>query len=78
LYFFCGGIVSCSSAETRWAPMLGGIRKTGQDPRTREKDITVSAFKCGNKAVGDWGSPTSGTNFQSNESVYMCPRTPLL
>jgi hypothetical protein len=24
LYFFCGGIVSCSSAETRWLPMLGG------------------------------------------------------
>jgi hypothetical protein len=23
LDFFCGGIVSCSSAETRWAPMLG-------------------------------------------------------
>jgi hypothetical protein len=25
LYFFCGGIVSCSSAETRWLPMLGGV-----------------------------------------------------
>jgi hypothetical protein len=23
LDFFCGDIVSCSSAETRWAPMLG-------------------------------------------------------
>jgi hypothetical protein len=29
LDFFCGGIVSCFSAETRWAPMLGGIRKSG-------------------------------------------------
>jgi hypothetical protein len=27
LDFFCGGIVSFSSAETRWAPMLGGTRK---------------------------------------------------
>jgi hypothetical protein len=36
LYFdlFCGGIVSCFSAETRWAPMLGGVRKFGRDPRT--------------------------------------------
>jgi hypothetical protein len=23
LDLFCGGIVSCFSAETRWAPMLG-------------------------------------------------------
>jgi hypothetical protein len=34
---FCGGIVSCFSAETRWAPMLGGIRKSRWDPRTQEK-----------------------------------------
>jgi hypothetical protein len=26
---FCGGIVSCFSAETQWAPMLGGFRKSG-------------------------------------------------
>jgi hypothetical protein len=37
LDFFCGGIVSCFSAETRWAPMLGGIRKSGWDPRTQAK-----------------------------------------
>jgi hypothetical protein len=39
LDFFCGGIVSCSSAETRWAPMLGGNRKSGLDPRTQEKNV---------------------------------------
>jgi hypothetical protein len=32
---FCGGIVSCFSAEPRWAPMLGGIRKFRYDPRTQ-------------------------------------------
>jgi hypothetical protein len=37
LDFFCGGIVSCFSAETRWAPMLGGIRKSGWVPRTRAR-----------------------------------------
>jgi hypothetical protein len=36
---FCGGIVSCFSAEPRWAPMLGGIRKFLKDPRTQEKRI---------------------------------------
>jgi hypothetical protein len=56
--------------------MLGGIRKTGRDPCTRERDRTVSAFECSNKAVGDLESLTSGTNFQINESVYTCPRTP--
>jgi hypothetical protein len=25
---FCGGIVRCFSAETRWAPMLGDIRES--------------------------------------------------
>jgi hypothetical protein len=32
---FCGGIVSCFSAETRRVPMLGGTRKFGWNPRTR-------------------------------------------
>jgi hypothetical protein len=31
---FCGGIVSCFPAETRWAPMLG-VRKIGGSPRTQ-------------------------------------------
>jgi hypothetical protein len=37
LDFFCGGIVSCFSAEPRWAPMLGSIQKSGWDPRTQVK-----------------------------------------
>jgi hypothetical protein len=32
LDFFCGGIVSCSSAETRWAPMLGVSKKPYRIP----------------------------------------------
>jgi hypothetical protein len=39
LDLFRGGIVGCFSAETRWAPMLGGIRKSGQNPRTQEKGM---------------------------------------
>jgi hypothetical protein len=39
LDLFCGGIVSFFSAETRWASMLGGIQKSGRDPRTQEKGI---------------------------------------
>jgi hypothetical protein len=39
LDLLCGGIVSCFSAETQWAPMLGGIRKPGWDPQTQEKGI---------------------------------------
>jgi hypothetical protein len=31
LGFFCGGIVSFSSAETRWAPMLGGYPKNSDE-----------------------------------------------
>jgi hypothetical protein len=36
---FCVGIMRCFSAETRWAPMLGGTRNFGWDPRTQEKGI---------------------------------------
>jgi hypothetical protein len=32
---FCGGIVSCFSAETRWAPMLGGPKNRRESPNTR-------------------------------------------
>jgi hypothetical protein len=53
LDFFCGGIVSYSSAETRWAPMLGGIRKSGQVPRTRKRERTVNTFECSSKIEGD-------------------------
>jgi hypothetical protein len=28
LDLFCGGIVSFSSPETRWAPMLGGVSES--------------------------------------------------
>jgi hypothetical protein len=41
LDLLCGGIVSCFSAAPRWAPMLGGIRKSGQDPQTQEKGTNV-------------------------------------
>jgi hypothetical protein len=31
-HLFCGGIVSCFSAETRWAPMLGGPKNRRESP----------------------------------------------
>jgi hypothetical protein len=43
-----------------------------------ERDRTVNTFKDSGNTKGDQESPTSGTNFQSFESIYRCPRTPLL
>jgi hypothetical protein len=34
LDLFCGGIVSCFSAETRWAPMLGVSENSDETPWT--------------------------------------------
>jgi hypothetical protein len=76
---FCGGIVSCFSAETRWAPMLGSTRRLEWDPRTREYKNT----KCTNVQVwntihekGDKESPQVRSRLKSCESFYMCPRAP--
>jgi hypothetical protein len=44
--------VSFSSAETRWAPMLGGVRELDQIPRTQKREGAVtrsSAVKMGEK-----------------------------
>jgi hypothetical protein len=78
LDFFCGGIVSCSSAKNTVGANVGGYPKNRMDPRTRERDRAVNTFRSSNKGEGDWESPASGTNFQSYESIYTCPRTPLL
>jgi hypothetical protein len=34
---FCGGIVSCFSAETRWAPMLGVFENSNETPEHEKK-----------------------------------------
>jgi hypothetical protein len=38
LDLFCGGIVSCFSAETRWAPMFGGPKNRIESPNTRTQE----------------------------------------
>jgi hypothetical protein len=76
LDFFCGGIVSCFSAETRWAPILGGIRKSGQDPRTQEKNVRNVQVKVANYVRGDKGSPKNCSCLKSCESFYTCPHAP--
>jgi hypothetical protein len=35
---FCGGIVSCFSAETRWAPMLGVSENSDEFPEHEKKE----------------------------------------
>jgi hypothetical protein len=37
LDLFCGGIVSCFSAETRWAPMLGVSENSDGIPKHERK-----------------------------------------
>jgi hypothetical protein len=37
LDFFCGGIMSCFSAETRWAPMLGVSENLDEIPEHERK-----------------------------------------
>jgi hypothetical protein len=35
---FCGGIVSCFSTETRWAPMLGVSENSDETPEHERKE----------------------------------------
>jgi hypothetical protein len=67
--------VSFSSAETRWAPMLGGYSKNSNDsPNTREK--VLNTFKHKVRALRDGDSPSRLHMSQKSESVYTCPRAP--
>jgi hypothetical protein len=57
--------------------MLGVSKKSvGIPEHERERDRTVNTFKDSGNTKGDQESPTSGTDFQSNESIYTCPHTP--
>jgi hypothetical protein len=78
LDFFCGGTVSCSSVETRWAPMLGGNRKFGYDPEHKRRIKANVQVKAGDDAKGDKGSPKNCSYFKSCPSSYTCPRAPFI
>jgi hypothetical protein len=59
LDFFCGGIVSFSSAETRWAPMLGGYPKNSDgSPNTRERERVLNMFRHSIRTKGGNESPS--------------------
>jgi hypothetical protein len=67
--------VSFSSAETRWAPMLGGYPKNLDDsPNTREK--VLNTFKHKVRALRGSDSLSRFHKSQKSESVYTCPRAP--
>jgi hypothetical protein len=75
LVFFCGGIMSCFSAETRWTPMLEGIRKSGWDPRTQE------IVQCARSSRAMTEEKTKNLlkdclSLKSREPFYTCPRAP--
>jgi hypothetical protein len=70
LNLFFGGIVSCFSAETRWAPMLG-VQKIGWNPRTQESRTSARKLQPGDKE-----SPKACTHLKSCEALYTCPRAP--
>jgi hypothetical protein len=76
LDLFCGGIVSCFSAETRWAPMLGVFEITDEIPNTR--DCTVDTFKHNNDARGDKESPQRLLKPQKLWISLHVPSRPLL
>jgi hypothetical protein len=56
--------------------MLGGIRKSEQDPRTQEKNVQNVQVKVADDERGDKGSPKDCSSFKSCESFYTCPHVP--
>jgi hypothetical protein len=70
----CGGIMSCFSAETRWAPMLGVSEIPDETPEHKRKSASTSKFT--DDARGDKESPKDCSSLKSCESFYTCPRTP--
>jgi hypothetical protein len=66
----CGGIVSCFSAETWWAPILGGSENRMKSTNTSQEQKSQEPRK------GDKESPKACTHFKSCESFYTCPHAP--
>jgi hypothetical protein len=74
LDLFCGGIVSCFSAEPRWVPMLG-VRKIGGNPRTPEhKNNEIQ--RAIRERQRDKESPKDCSRLKSCEPFYTCPCAP--
>jgi hypothetical protein len=62
--------VSFSSAETRWAPMLGGYQKNSEGPpNTRERERVLHTFRHSVGTKGDNESPGRWHKFQKSEGL---------
>jgi hypothetical protein len=56
---------------------VGGIRKSGWNPRTRERRESGHVqIKYTDAAKGDKASPKDCSSLKSYESFYTCPRAP--
>jgi hypothetical protein len=75
---FCGGIMSCFSAETRWAPMLGDVRKSGRDAQTQKcrnsEHTNVQVWNTIHERR-DKESQKDCSHLKSCESLYTCPHS---
>jgi hypothetical protein len=76
LDFFCGGIVRCFSAETRWAPMLGGPKNWREYPNTRTQEHKNNWIRSAIRERGDKEFPKDCSCLKSGEPFYTCPRAP--
>jgi hypothetical protein len=73
---FCGGIMSCFSAETRWAPMLGVSENPNKIPEHRRRVYANVQVWSTDDPRGDKESPKDCSCLKSCEFFYTCPRTP--
>jgi hypothetical protein len=70
--------MSCFSAETRWAPMLGVSENPDRIPEHERRESGHVQFKYTDDAKGDKESPKDCSSFKSCESFYTCPRAPFI
>jgi hypothetical protein len=65
------------TAETRWAPMLGGVSENPDKiPKHKRRINTNVRVKVANDVRGDNGSPKNFLCLKSCESFYTCPYAP--
>jgi hypothetical protein len=73
---FYGGIVSCFSDRTRWAPMFGVSENTDKIPGHGRRARANVQVRSTDDAWGDKESPKYYSRFKSCESFCMFPRAP--
>jgi hypothetical protein len=68
--------VSCFSAETQCAPMLGVSENPDEILEHKRRMYTNVQVRIANDARGDKESPKDCSCLKSCESLYTCPHTP--